>query len=257
MTASSVFRGLSRLPQLIARATDVIMEHGPSPLVRWAVWRIQGKPGYPPMQLAYEYCKGNGIEFGAASYNDFRLPHSRNVAPFSDDPTHTDYNDFLIYKAEQMKQAGYYVAIDLVGDAQAVPVEDASQDYILSSHVVEHLPDLISAFVEWNRVLKPDGIILMIFPKRDALPNDATRPITPVEHFVEDYRLKQNADTHAIPEGDRIRGHYHVFTLESMLDLIQWCNEHINLSWEVVKVERTDSKVGNGHTVICRYKPVR
>jgi ubiquinone/menaquinone biosynthesis C-methylase UbiE len=41
--------------------------------------------------------------------------------------------------------------------------------------VVEHLPDPIAAFFEWNRVLKAGGTIFMIFPKRDALPADRGR----------------------------------------------------------------------------------
>jgi hypothetical protein len=52
-----------------------------------------------------------------------------------------------------------------------------------------------------------------------------------------------------------LRGHYHVFTLGSMIELIHWCNLYVNLSWRIEALEETDSKVGNGHTVVCRYKP--
>jgi SAM-dependent methyltransferase len=205
------------------------------------------------MELAHLYCKGNGVELGAAAHNPFNLPGSINVAPFSDQVDHVDYRDFMLYRGEQVKLCGHYAKIDLVGEAHAVPVDDASQNYVISSHVVEHLPDLISAFEDWNRILKPGGIIFMIFPKRDVLPSDAARPVTPLSHFIEDYALRRTVATHNSDAG--IRGHYHVFTLGSMLELIYWCNSNINLNWKVEAVEETDSKWGNGHTVVCRYVP--
>ncbi|MCC6801965.1 MAG: class I SAM-dependent methyltransferase [Anaerolineae bacterium] len=207
------------------------------------------------MKLAHQYCTGSGIELGAAAHNPFDLPNSINVAPFSDDPSHVDYRDFLFYQQEQVKRCGHYAKVDLVGEAHAIPLDDNSQDYVISSHVVEHLPNLVTAFLEWNRILRPGGVIFMIFPKRDALPSDVHRPITPLSHYIDDYNQKQTIWTHANEAGHSIRGHYHVFTLNSMLELIQWADENLNLGWKVEAVEETDSKVGNGHTVVCRYLP--
>ncbi len=216
----------------------------------------KGGPFYiRDMELAHHYCKGVGIELGAAAHNPFNLPNAINVAPFSDDPESVDYKDFLIYQQEQVRNCGHYAKVDLVGEADAVSVEDRSQDYVISSHVVEHLPDLLSAFMEWNRFLRPGGIIFMIFPKHDAAAMDALRPITPLSHFIEDWHLKRTIWTHSIEEGHGIRGHYHVFTLGSMLELIHWANLNLSLSWKIEAVEETDSKFGNGHTVICRYLP--
>jgi hypothetical protein len=60
------------------------------------------KPGgpmyHPDMPLAHQFCSGMGIELGAAAHNSFNLPGSINVAPFSDDPSHTDYKDFRLYQ---------------------------------------------------------------------------------------------------------------------------------------------------------------
>lgn len=208
-----------------------------------------------PMKLAHRYCTGSGIELGAAAHNPFDLPNSINVAPFSDDPSHVDYNDFMLYRQEQVRFCGHYVKVDLVGEADAIPVDDHSQDYVISSHVVEHLPNLVTAFLEWNRILRPGGVIFMIFPKRDALAKDVDRPITPLSHYIDDYNQKRTIWTHAVDAGHGIRGHYHVFTLNSMLELIQWANQNLNLGWKLEAVEETDSKVGNGHTVVCRYLP--
>ncbi len=217
--------------------------------------RPGGPVHYPDMALAHQYCVGQGIELGAAAYNSFDLPGSINVAPFADDPSQIDYVDFEFYKGEQIAWCGAYAEVDLVGEAHAIPVEDCSQDYVISSHVIEHLPNLIAAFLEWNRVLKPGGIVFMIFPKRNSLPLDASRAVTPLSHYIEDHYTGQTLYTHGFEGGHGVRGHYHVFTLGSMLELIDWCNHNLELHWKVEAVEETDSKVGNGHTVVCRYLP--
>jgi SAM-dependent methyltransferase len=125
-------------------------------------------------------------------------------------------------------------------------VEDNSKDYIISSHVVEHVPNLIGAFQEWNRILKKDGIIFMIFPKRDALPADVGRAISTVAKF--DFAYSNTTCDINVHE------HVWVFTLESMIELIEHCNKKYDLNWEILETEQTDSKVGNGHTAVCKKK---
>lgn len=72
------------------------------------------------------------------------------------------------------------------GDATDLPMLDSSLDYVASSHVIEHVADPIAAFREWCRVLKDGGIIYMVVPHRQ-LTFDHLRPLTPVEHLVEDH----------------------------------------------------------------------
>jgi len=153
---------------------------------------------------------------------------------------------------------GRAAIIDIDAEADNIPLPGDSQDYMISSHVVEHLPNPIGAFMEWNRLLKSGGTIFLIFPKRDALPADAGREVSTVVEFQAAYDEGYTVDT--MPEGRAKaaggrRGHYWVFTLESMLDLIRWCNGVHGLDWEVVHTEATDAKVGNGHTVVCRFRP--
>ena len=51
-----------------------------------------------------------------------------------------------------------------VMDAQALAYEDESFDKIYSFHCIEHIPDLHGALREMNRVLKPGGRILLVYP---------------------------------------------------------------------------------------------
>jgi SAM-dependent methyltransferase len=49
-------------------------------------------------------------------------------------------------------------------DAQSLGFEDETFDKIYSFHCIEHIPDLTCAFREMDRVLKPGGRILLVYP---------------------------------------------------------------------------------------------
>jgi len=51
-----------------------------------------------------------------------------------------------------------------VMDAQSLGFEDETFDKIYSFHCIEHIPDLTCAFRELDRVLKPGGRILLVYP---------------------------------------------------------------------------------------------
>lgn len=54
------------------------------------------------------------------------------------------------------------------GDAQLLRgLEDASFDFVYSSHLLEHLPDSKLSLTNWWRVLKPKGYMLLLLPHRD------------------------------------------------------------------------------------------
>lgn len=54
------------------------------------------------------------------------------------------------------------------GDAQLLNgLDDASYDFVYSSHLLEHLPDCELSLANWWRVLKPGGYLLLYLPHRD------------------------------------------------------------------------------------------
>lgn len=75
---------------------------------------------------------------------------------------------------------------DYYGHACALPFHAHSLDYVLASHVLEHVANPIAALVEWYRVVRPGGLIYFVVPNRRAT-WDRTRELTPVAHFFEDY----------------------------------------------------------------------
>jgi SAM-dependent methyltransferase len=204
---------------------------------------------FPKHPLTNKYLgEGQGIELGAAAHNSFHLPGSINVAP--DD-------DYDFYRDAQVGMCGAYAEIDIVGEAHELSrlVPPNSQDYVISSHVVEHLANPIAAFLDWNRVLKPGGIIFMILPQPDAHPGDRKLSISTLDELVTAYRAGYTVDS--FPGAVNRRGHYWRFTLRLMEDLIQWCNDFLDLDWQLVETEDPDRKVGNGWTLIAQWKPLR
>jgi SAM-dependent methyltransferase len=192
---------------------------------------------------AKKYCRGIGIELGAAAHNPFGLDGAINIAPC---------DDSQIYYEAQIAMCGAYAEIDICAEAHKLPIESGSQDYLISSHVVEHLPNPIESFLEWNRVLKPGGIVLMIVPLPGAHPPDAGRPIVTVNELRLGYEAGYGVDNFpdkSVP----MRGHYYVYTLTRMMEIISWANKAMGLNWEILFTEKRDSKVGNGFCVIARY----
>lgn len=66
------------------------------------------------------------------------------------------------------------------------PIEDSSYDCILACHCLEHIANPLRALAEWKRVLRDDGLLLLILPHKDGT-FDWRRPITPLAHMVKDY----------------------------------------------------------------------
>ena len=66
-------------------------------------------------------------------------------------------------------------------------VADAYYDCVTGSHCLEHIANPIKALVEWRRVLRKDGLLLLILPHRDFT-FDWRRPVTELEHMREDFR---------------------------------------------------------------------
>ena len=102
----------------------------------------------------------------------------------------TGTGDLLIYWKEQAKKNGVdienYVGIDpsvgmlevarkkvdfaqfIEGRAQDLPIEDESTDVISISYGIRNVVDRVEALQEFNRVLKPHGIVVILeFTKQD------------------------------------------------------------------------------------------
>jgi GT2 family glycosyltransferase/SAM-dependent methyltransferase len=192
---------------------------------------------FPESRLAHELLDGlSGLEIGASTHNPFGL-RTRNVGIWDE-----------IYDAEQRRLTGEAAPIHVSAAADAVPLPSESEDFVLSSHVLEHCPDLVRTLVEWYRLVRPGGLLYMIVPHRDAAPSDVGRPLTTWEHVVEDYAR------HVTPEMEPAAGrflhcHYHVFTRDSLAGIVSLV---FGARVELVAAQDRDDKIGNGFTLVYR-----
>lgn len=65
-------------------------------------------------------------------------------------------------------------------------ITNGTYDFVLSSHTLEHTANPLRALSEWARVLKPEGGLVLVVPHRDGT-FDHCRPITPMQHLVDDF----------------------------------------------------------------------
>ena len=79
--------------------------------------------------VANKWCRGEGLDFGAGRW------------PFSD-----------------------AAAIDLDTTLQLGFVRSGSQDYVFSSHALEHIRDWRGTMQEFHRVLRPGGVLFLYLP---------------------------------------------------------------------------------------------
>jgi SAM-dependent methyltransferase len=70
-------------------------------------------------------------------------------------------------------------------------IADCSYDFLVASHILEHVANPLAALVEFRRVLKPKGAILILVPNRE-LTFDHRRPFTTMAHLEEDWLAKRD-----------------------------------------------------------------
>jgi len=83
----------------------------------------------------------------------------------------------------------FVLDVDFVwGDRRLVDAigETGALDYVIASHVIEHVPDLVSWLIQLGEVLRPGGVLSLIIPdKRFCF--DARRAVTPPSEIVAAY----------------------------------------------------------------------
>ncbi len=104
-------------------------------------------------------------------------------------------NDHFIYSPERATGKQY------INEAtELTTVASESYDFVLSSHVLEHVANPIKALKEWVRVLRPGGALLLVVPHKDGT-FDHRRPISTLAHLIDDFNKNMGEDdmTH-LPE---------------------------------------------------------
>lgn len=156
-------------------------------------------------------------------------------------------------------------APDIIDDAQHLwLIRKETCDFVIASHVIEHMSDPIGALKAWFRVLRRGGLLYLVVPDKRYI-FDRDRPLTELQHLIEDHELgleeRQARDWYHFVEYaervDKVEGleaaanaaddlvkrgysiHYHCFTPESFHDLLIYVLEN-HCSMEITAGPRID-----------------
>jgi len=142
-------------------------------------------------------------------------------------------------------------------------LDDESQDFVIASHILEHLANPLAMIVEIDRVLKVDGLVVLLLPDRHRT-FDHTRTPTPLAHLVEEYRrdVREVDDAHVLDfivasvraSGDdrdvetllkertaeeialhrRRSVHAHVWDMHEFTDVLGYAGSELGIRWKVL-----------------------
>jgi SAM-dependent methyltransferase len=191
--------GLSLDQTRRATAAEVEAYHyrGQAPKV-WAAQDFHAPQTNKSVELR-EICvsqlKGSGIEFGPGA-NPMPIPLTCEA----------HFADFV--SSDEVRKRKYEAAGDDFAPVEFVMdlsnpciVPDASLDFIICAHVIEHVPDPLRVYERAYGKLKAGGQLVLVVPDA-ARSFDLGRPLTSLEHLIADFES---------PDEHRDREHYEEF----------------------------------------------
>lgn len=202
---------------------------------------------------AHKYLDGlKGLEIGGSAHNPFGL-----------DSLNVDFTDDMdtVFKNAEEKMCGEKLKVDIVAEGNSIPVKDESYDFIISSHVIEHIFDPISALKEWYRIIRPGGYIFTIAPITSYVPGEI-RPTTTLGELIDRHegKITENGILKKVisdngPLGSTIiegilydtkHGHWTVFDTDLFEEICSY------LGYSIIEIQEKDDKVGNGFTILIQ-----
>ncbi len=140
-----------------------------------------------------------GLEIGGPSFSfhDYgMLPIYRHAARV-DNCNYTDRPPIYApaprgkaFKYHKKREPGFTIICEA---ADLTPVADASYDFILSSHSLEHCANPIKALKQWRRVARPNAPCVIVLPHYRHTFDHRRRP-TPLRHLIEDFERDTSED---------------------------------------------------------------
>jgi SAM-dependent methyltransferase len=95
-----------------------------------------------------------------------------------------------IFRFSRKRAPGKVIIAD--GSALAT-VPDDTYDFIVSSHNLEHFANPVKALLEWKRITRPGGALILVLPDYRRTFDHRRKP-TAVEHMLDDYRINMSED---------------------------------------------------------------
>lgn len=209
-------------------------------------------------EIASRYLSGSGLEIGAL-HQPLSVPSDVTVR----------YVDRMTVEQlrEQYPELSRYdlVEVDVIDDGEVLrSVSDASVDFVIANHMMEHCQDPIGSLENHLRVLKPGGILYLSVPDK-RFTFDRDRSVTPLEHMARDYEdgPAWSKDSHfeewarvmeKMPEESVVTRakelattdfsiHFHVWTQTEFLRLLLFCQDDLRFPFEIELLQKNDMEI--------------
>jgi ADP-heptose:LPS heptosyltransferase/predicted SAM-dependent methyltransferase len=142
------------------------------------MWRPEDPQGNESGKVRWDivpYTRGQGLDLGCGPSKAF--PHFVGV---------DNLKDVAMFGIEMVPD----IVVDSCEDLGQF--EDGSQDFVFSSHLLEHVIDYRAALAEWWRVIKTGGYLVLYLPHKKFYPNVGTPGANPDhKHDFEPIDIKQ------------------------------------------------------------------
>lgn len=228
---------------MIARAIRILRTRGIAGLAYAVNYRLQGlmagqaKSFQSCEQLLADKC---GIEIGGPS-RAFSARGCFPVYPIVGSLDNCNFSAATVWEGSIREGTTFKfdrnrpVGLQHIVEATAMErFASASYDFVLASHVLEHIANPILALSEWKRLLKDRGILVLLLPHKGKT-FDHRRPVTTLEHLIADFKAGVTEDdlTH-LPEilalhdleRDPEAGDAEAFRTRSLRNLQNRCLHH-------------------------------
>lgn len=189
-------------------------------------------------KTAIKYLQGlKGVEIGGSAHNGFGL-----------DTINVDYTDDMntTFKQEEIKMCGKALPVDVVAEGDKLPFKDGEYDFVINSHVAEHIFDMVGAIKEWIRV--SNKYVFMIIPHMDRTFDEGKEP-TSLQESIDRHEGRVTPEMRKAEEAPR--DHWWIGRTQDFLKL---CAHY---EFPIIEWQDVDDKVGNGFMVIIdvlKYK---
>lgn len=179
------------------RAKQLLRRHLPQPVFEWLLALKNGGQRLPAWPLYERYLAGGrGIEIGGPSLAFKSLAPAYRVLQSVDGANFADQTlwESTLQVGPHFRYLAHRRGWQHICEATRLDtVGTGHYDAVLSCNCLEHLANPLAALHEWQRVLRPGGVLVLVLPN-PASNFDHRRPVTTLEHLRDDFAAQRGED---------------------------------------------------------------
>jgi SAM-dependent methyltransferase len=166
----------------------------PKPVTEALIRARYSGPVLPSGKVYETYTSGtDGIEIGGPSLLfKTTLPLYRTIRSLDG----VNFSSNTIWEGslddgDNFRYYGYKRGRQIISEAsELAKIKPESYDFVLSSNCLEHVANPLKALIEWKRVIRRLGALILVLPNKESN-FDHGRPVTEFSHLLEDMNLQK------------------------------------------------------------------